>query len=185
MNLQGLKIYYLENTFDDFEKIKAELIKEANVVYPQGGNTWKEDLRKAQQYLISAEEQREANGKQLAQVFLSIEFDLIIMDLYLKNDNPDALSTFIYDEVLKVNEKLNKVPVIFLTRSTQKNDLPLNGNVGYVLKPSSVTDENKADVIDGLFKEAAKFPDIIKAVSKAQGGKGKHFSFVTWLRANF
>jgi len=178
--MEGLRIYYLENLKDDFTILKDEMNEKGIIVYPKNLSQWTLELSSIFKYLKANEEERKQLVAEISSIFKNCNADLFIFDYYLIEH--EYKSTTIYNDILKTDEKLADIPVIFLTIEDNDELLPIDRNTGFVMKEPYLSEINVKGTVEMLIKEMEKFPILLNLKPNR---KNANVTRINWLKANF
>ena len=191
MNLKGLRVYCLEDEPSDFQIISEELRSKGAIVIPENKFEWQREMEQIIAYLSESRKRRKELLSSLQEMLVKKNIQLFIMDYFLKGEDPNFLSTDIYDHVLKTDSVLRDIPVIFLSRAPRETLMPIGSGADYVQKPVPLNKSNKDLVYEELVKKASLFPSLVTAVSYPEPVKNEpelhlnDIDFNDWITANF
>jgi len=118
------KIFLIEDEENDYNLIK-EKMTEFEVI----PNDYKSGFTEIKEYLNDSSDDNK--GKVIAYVIAN-NINLIILDIKLWDEKNGGI--YLYDRIFSQEERLNKIPVIYLTSTTLQSELTLNKYTAYVEK---------------------------------------------------
>ncbi|MGO4875584.1 hypothetical protein ACEN2P_03200 [Pedobacter psychrotolerans] len=180
MTATKLKVYYLEDNFDELENLRENYTDA--LILPTSKSAWSQDITAFQDFVSKDIEIRKGLVTDLQSRLLEQKVDMFFLDYFLeKNSGP---STTVYKEVILTHKDLRNTPVIFLTVHTNQDDLPLSSICGYVQKELDEDEESVKKFIGRLREEVAKFSSWIES-SSSSVTHSPDPTFSNWLRINF